>query len=733
MVHKVSLNVGGLTMTLETGRIAKQADGAIWLTCGDTTVLATSCANLEAESVADFLPLSVDYRDKLYAVGRIPGGFFKREGRPAEREILSARLTDRPIRPLFPDGFNKEIQIMINVFSSDGEHDPDVFGTIAASAALAISNCPFLGPVGSVRIGLIDGEYIINPTFKQLETSQLDLVVSGTDDSILMIEGEAKEVSEDVFLEGIRRGHEEIKKIVKMQNELVALCGKPKYQWTPPAKNVALHDELEKRYGKEIKDSCRLTDKKTRRDAWKSIETTANTDLLELFPGTEKTVKAWVHDRAQEHVRANIVDEGFRLDARKPKDIRQITTEVDVLPRVHGSALFTRGQTQALGTVTLGIKFDEQRVDGIDGVYTKPYMLHYNFPPFSVGEVRKFLGQSRREVGHGNLAWRALHYVLPAWEDFPYTIRVVSEVLESNGSSSMATVCAGCMALMAAGAPIRKPVAGIAMGLIKEGDKVAILSDILGDEDHLGDMDFKVTGTPDGITACQMDIKIRGISLQLMKTAIQQAREGITHILSKMSETISVARPDISPTAPRIVFLKVEVEKIGLIIGPGGKNIREIIARTGASVDIEDDGTVCVSGSNMEGVNEALGIIRGMVESPEVGKTYQGKVKKITDFGAFVEILPGREGLLHISEIEHHRIAKVTDVLQLGDSVAVKLLNVDEMGKFDLSRRALIPRPEGMPEEEPRRPRESGGGRPGGGGGGRDRDRGPRKPHKVED
>jgi polyribonucleotide nucleotidyltransferase len=729
------MELGGLTLTLETGRIAKQADGAIWLTCGDSTVLATSVANLDVESVTDFLPMSVDYRDKLYAVGRIPGGFFKREGRPAEREILAARLTDRPIRPLFPDGFNKEIQIMINVFSSDGEHDPDVFGTIAASAALAISDCPFLGPVGSVRIGLIDGEYVINPTFKQLETSQLDLVVAGTDDSILMIEGEAKEVSEDVFLEGIRRGHEEIKKIVELQNKLVKLCGKTKFVWTAPAKNETLYTELEKQFGENIKKSCRITDKQARREAWKLIETTANVGLSETFPDSEKAIKAWVHDRAQEHVRNNILDDGFRLDARKPRDIREITTEIDVLPRVHGSALFTRGQTQALGTVTLGIKFDEQRVDGIDGVYTKPYMLHYNFPPFSVGEIRKFLGQSRREVGHGNLAWRALHYVLPAWEDFPYTIRVVSEVLESNGSSSMATVCAGCMALMAAGAPIRKPVAGIAMGLIKEGEKVAILSDILGDEDHLGDMDFKVTGTPDGITACQMDIKIRGISLALMKTAILQAREGITHILGKMNETISAPRAEISPTAPRIVFLKVEVDKIGLIIGPGGKNIRDIIARTGASVDIEDDGTVCVSGSNMEGVNEALHIIRGMVESPEVGKTYQGKVKKITDFGAFVEILPGREGLLHISEIEHRRIAKVTDILQLGDSVAVKLLNVDEMGKLDLSRRALLPRPEGMPEEEPRKPRDSSGGsRHGGsGGGGGFRDRGPRKPHKVED
>ena len=475
----------------------------------------------------------------------------------------------------------------------------------------------------------------------------------------------------------------------------MAVAGLPKHDFAPTAKNDALGQILEEKFGSQIEQSCSIQDKLERRQAWKELEVSAIEAVYEQYPDSLKEVKSWVHDRSQVVVRKNTV-KGLRLDGRKPYEIRPITTEIDILPRTHGSSLFTRGQTQALGTLTLGIKFDEQRIDSIEGQFTKNYMLHYNFPPFSVGEIRKFLGQSRREIGHGNLAWRALHSVLPAWEDFPYTIRVVSEVLESNGSSSMATVCAGCLALMAGGVPIKKPVAGIAMGLIVEGSEVAILSDILGDEDHLGDMDFKVTGTPDGITACQMDIKIKGISLALMKTAILQARDGIKFILGKMAESIPAPRPDISSYAPRIVFLKVDPDKIGMIIGPGGKNIRDIIARTGASIDIEDDGTVCVSSTDMEQVQAAMDIIKGMVEMPEVGKVYHGRVKKITDFGAFVEILPGREGLLHISEIEHHRIRKVSDHLNVGDEVKVKLVNVDAAGKLDLSRKALLPAPEGM-------------------------------------
>jgi polyribonucleotide nucleotidyltransferase len=737
MVFRKSIELGGLKLELETGRVAKQADGACWLTYGDTVVMATVVANLEAENDLDFLPLSVDYREKLYAVGRIPGGFFKREGRPSEKEILSARLTDRPIRPLFPKGFHQEIQVMINVLSSDGEHDPDVLGTIATSAAIALSEIPFDGPVGSVRIGFFNGEYLVNPTYKQLEESLLDLVVSGTEDSIIMVEGEAKEVSEDIFLEGIAHAHVEIKKIVALQNQLAAEAGKPKHEFVGPERIAELDAILEKGFGAQVETSCKIEDKAKRRDAWKEIEVNAILTTMEQYPDTEKYVKSWVHDRSQVSVRRNTV-KGTRLDGRKFEEIRTITSEIDVLPRTHGSALFTRGQTQALATVTLGVKFDEQRVDGLDGVYTKPYLLHYNFPPFSVGEIRKFLGQSRREVGHGNLAWRALHSVLPSWEDFPYTIRVVSEILESNGSSSMATVCGGCLSMMSAGVPLKKPVAGIAMGLIIENKDVAILSDILGDEDHLGDMDFKVTGTKDGISACQMDIKIKGISLALMKTAIQQARRGITFILGKMAETIEAPRPEISQYAPRITFLKIDPDKIGLIIGPGGKTIRDIIARSEATIDIEDDGTICIASSDMKKVQAAVDIIKGMTESPEVGKVYHGKVKKITDFGAFVEILPGREGLLHISEIEHHRIRNVSDHLALGDEVDVKLVNVDPMGKLDLSRKALLPLPEGM-EPQPERDRSHGrpdrgghGDRPHHGGGEK---RGPRpeKPTKVDD
>ena len=702
MIHKKSTELGGLTLTLETGRVAKQADGACWLTYGDTVILATVVANLDAESDLDFLPLSVDFREKLYAVGRIPGGFFKREGRPSEKEILSARLTDRPIRPLFPDNFHQEVQIMISVLSSDGEHDPDVLGTLAASVALSVSEIPFQGPVASVRIGLINGEYIVNPTHKQLEESLLDIVVAGTADSISMVEGEAREVSDDVFLEGIQHAHAVIKRLVALQRDFAAGAGQPKRDFPQPPRIPELDDVLQREFGEQIRSSCLLQDKQQRREAWKLIELAAITATAESFPDSERYIKNWVHDHSQKIVRRNTV-EGKRLDGRGFTDIRPISGEVDVLPRTHGSALFTRGQTQALASVTLGVKFDEQRIDGLDGVYTKPYMLHYNFPPFCVGEIRKFLGQSRREVGHGNLAWRALHSMIPSWEDFPYTIRVVSEVLESNGSSSMATVCAGCLALMAAGVPIKKPAAGIAMGLILEDNRVAILSDILGDEDHLGDMDFKVTGTRDGITACQMDIKIKGISLDLMRTAIQQARQGVAFILDKMAETIPAPRPEISPYAPRIVFLKIEPDKIGLVIGPGGKTIRDIIARTEASIDIEDDGTVCISSTNLANVQAAVDIIRGMTVAPEVGKVYHGKVTKITDFGAFVEILPGREGLLHISEIEHRRIAKVADHLNVGDEVDVKLLSVDPMGKLDLSRKVLLPLPEGMTESPPRR------------------------------
>jgi len=694
MIHKKTVELGRFPLTLETGRVAKQANGACWLTYGDTVVLATAVTNLETQQELDFLPLLVDYREKLSAVGRIPGSFFRREGRPSEKEVLSARLIDRPIRPLFPDGFHSEIQVMVTVLSSDGQADPDVLGAIAASAALSVSEIPFLGPIASVRMGFVNGQYIINPTYSELRESLLDLVVAGSDTSIIMVEGEAREVSDDVMVEAIGKAHEEIRKVVALQRELAVEAGKPKFDVAPESHLAELDERLNSRYSSLISEAARTTEKQERRVKLREVEDLAVATLAEEYPDSAKYISDWIHAHFRGEMRTKALREQVRLDGRKLSDIREIDAAVGLLPRVHGSALFTRGQTQALGMVTLGTKFDEQKVDGLEGVYTRPYMLHYNFPPFSVGEIRKFLGQSRREIGHGNLAWRALHAVLPPWEDFPYTIRIISDILESNGSSSMATVCAGALALMDAGVPLREPVAGIAMGLIKEGDGIAILSDILGDEDHLGDMDFKVAGTRHGITACQMDIKIEGISLDLMRQVLAQSRKGIAFILDKMAQALPAPRPEISPYAPRIIFLRIEPDRIGLIIGPGGKTIRDIIERTGATIDIEDDGTVCIASADMAKAKAAAEIIQGMLEVPEVGKVYRGTVKRIMEFGAFVEILPGREGLLHISQIEHQRIRRVEDHLQIGDEVEVKLLKVDAQGKLDLSRKALLPNQE---------------------------------------
>lgn len=697
------MELGRLPLTLEVGRVAKQADGTCWLTYGDTVILATVVANLDIQTELDFLPMSVDYREKLSAAGRIPGGFFRREGRPSEKEILSARLIDRPIRPLFPDGFHCEIQVMVSVLSSDGEIDPDVLGAIAASTALSVSEIPFQGPIASIRMGLVDNEYIINPTYDELKKSRLDLVISGSESSIIMVEGEAREVSDDTMIEAIGKAHDVIRQVISLQKELIAEAGKPKFEFTPKPRHEELDKKLEQELDAPLREAVRITEKQERRTRLHELQDNTILSYAEEYPEEDKYISSWIHDQVRDKMRTNVLRDGSRLDGRSLTDIREIDSAVALLPRVHGSALFTRGQTQALGMVTLGTKYDEQKIDSLEGVFTRPFMLHYNFPPYSVGEIRKFLGQSRREVGHGNLAWRALHSMLPNFEEFPYTIRIVSDVLESNGSSSMATVCAGSLSLMDAGVPIQKPVAGIAMGLIKEGEKTAILSDILGDEDHLGDMDFKVAGTRDGITACQMDIKIEGISSELMRQALAQARVGINHILDKMSLTLEKPRPEISPFAPRILFLKIDPDKIGFIIGPGGKTIRDIIERTGARIDIEDDGTVCIASTDTAQAEAAVDIIEKMLEVPEVGKVYHGIVKRITDFGAFVEILPGRDGLLHISEIEHRRIRKVSDHLQLGDEVDVKLLKIDDQGKLDLSRKALLPKDEsdGKPFHRP--------------------------------
>ena len=690
MIVKKEIELAGKTLSIEVGKVASQADGSAWVRYGDNVLIATVVASRELAENADFFPLSVDYREKMYAAGKIPGGFFKREGRPSEKEILAARLIDRPIRPLFPKNFFYETQVMTSVLAVDGETDVDFLGTVAVSAAIAVSDIPFNGPVACVRVCMFDQEYVLNPSMKDPRERRMELIVAGTDTSIIMVEGEAKEISEQEMIAGIYFAHDAIKRLVQLQRDLMQECGKPKR----PVVDIPIPDGLKEyvveKATPQLKSSVGLRDKTARRDAVAKVLEDVMVNLTEEYQPFGNIAQETFHDLYRTEVRRNILEKGARLDGRRLDEIRHISSEISVLPRVHGSSLFTRGQTQALASVTLGTKIDEQRLDNLDGDYTQPFMLHYNFPPFSVGEIKRFLGTSRREVGHGNLASRAIKAILPQWSEFPYTIRVVSDILESNGSSSMATVCAGSLALMDAGVPLTKPVAGIAMGLVVEDSKVAILSDILGEEDHLGDMDFKVAGTRDGITACQMDIKVQGIAPEIMEKALMQANNGRIYILDQMDKTISQARPEISPHAPRIIFLKVEVDKIGAIIGPGGKMIRDIIDKTGATIDIEDDGTVCIGSIGGVSGEKARDIILGLVASPEVGKVYQGTVKKIMDFGAFVEIMPGKEGLLHISQIDKARVNNVSDFLKVGDSVEVKLMKIDAQGRLDLSRKVLL-------------------------------------------
>jgi polyribonucleotide nucleotidyltransferase len=696
--------LAGKPLTIETGRMAKQAHGAVTVRYGDTMILATAVANYDVRDDIDFFPLSVDYREKTYAAGKIPGGFFKREGRPSEKEILSARLIDRPIRPLFPENFRSETQIMIMVISSDQENDADVLGAIGASAALSISDIPFEGPIASVRVGRIGADIIINPTFSQLEECDYEFIVSGTEDSIVMVEGEAKEISENEMLEALEKGHEAVRQIIAMQKELVAEVGKEKREVTAPEIPEGINEAVEKLVREEIKASNSITVKEERQKKIDEVTEKALEELAETYPENEKLIKSIIHDIEKEEVRRMILEENRRIDGRSLEEIRPITCEIGVLPRAHGSALFTRGQTQSLSASTLGTKVDEQIIDGLDGGSTKSYMLHYNFPPFCTGEARPIRGTSRREIGHGHLAERALKPVIPSEEDFPYTLRIVSDILESNGSSSMATVCAGSLSLMDAGVPVKTHVAGIAMGLIKEGDEVRVLSDILGTEDHLGDMDFKVTGTREGITAVQMDIKIKGLSMDILDRALEQARDGREHILGIMEETISAPREDISPYAPRIYSFEVPVDKIGTVIGPGGKMIRSIIEDYNVKVDINDDGVVLIASDNEENAAAARKHIELLVKDPAVDEVYEGKVTRVMDFGALVEILPGKEGMVHISELEYKRVANVTDILNVGDIVKVKVIRTDRDGKIGLSRRALLPKPEGWKEEEHRRP-----------------------------
>ena len=716
-LNKVSIEFEGKEYSLETGRFAKQASGSVMVRYGDSMVLVTVTASEKENLEIDYLPLQVEYREKAASAGKIPGGFFKREGKPSDKEVLSARLIDRPIRPMIPKTWRFETQIIASVFSSEPGQDPDTLAAIGASAALMISDIPFKGPISELRVGRIDGQFVVNPTLEQLKTSDIDITVAGTDASIMMVEGESKEISEDDFLAALEFAHEKIKLFNDLQNRLVALAAVPKRAFTELAPPEEIVNFIKNEISGELNDFVNnVTTKTERHEKRKTIlketieKVTAGFSENEEYAGTNfsKLVEEIVYKLEKNAMRQMILESHKRLDGRNLTEIRPIACEAGVLPRAHGSALFTRGETQSLTTTTLGTKSDEQLIDGLQPVYTNRFLLHYNFPPFCTGEVGRVGGVSRREIGHGNLAERALKQMLPDQADFPYTLRIVSDILESNGSSSMATVCAGCLSMLDAGVPMKKSVAGIAMGLIKEEDKIAVLSDILGDEDFLGDMDFKVAGTSDGITACQMDIKIEGLSLEIMKTALDQAHHGRLHILGKMNECLSEPRAEMSPFAPRFTILKIPQDKIGAVIGPGGENIRSIVRETGADINIDDDGTVMIAATSAESGEEAARRVELCLRNPEEGEVYTGVIKEIREgLGAFVEFLPKRQGLLHISQIAHERTENISDILTVGEKVEVKLLEITPDGKFRLSRKALLERPEGMEETEDRPRRDS--------------------------
>jgi polyribonucleotide nucleotidyltransferase len=694
MAHTVELEIAGRVLKLETGHMAKQADGSVLATYGDTYVLATAVASPTAKKDLDFLPLTVDYQEKAYSAGKIPGGFFRREGQPSEREKLTSRLIDRPMRPLFPEGWYYETQVIAMVISADQSGTSDVIGITAASAALAVSNIPFNGPVAAVRVARLKGQFVINPVLGVLEDCDLSLVVAGTADAVMMVEGGAAGLPESVMIAAIERAHEEIKRIVDAINKLAAKCPKPKRAVVVEQIDPALRETVEALTAEKIREAIFIPNKTARQERLDAIKAEAVEALKkEDDPNRTRHVKLVFHDLEYTVVRKMILEGGKRADGRGPSDIRAITCEVGLLPRTHGSALFTRGETQALAVVTLGTSDDEQKIDALEGEYYRNFMLHYNFPPFSVGEARPLRSPGRREIGHGALADRALKPVLPTKAEFPYTIRLVSDILESNGSSSMATVCGGSLALMDAGVPIKEPVAGIAMGLIKEGAKVMIISDILGLEDHLGDMDFKVCGTAQGVTALQMDIKIGGITSQLMEKALAQAREGRMHILERMRTALTAPREKMSAYAPRIYTIKIKPEKIREVIGPGGKVIRDIVATCGVKMDVQDDGTVTIASADEASAQKAITRVNQITEEVEIGKLYMGKVRKIMDFGAFVEVLPGVDGLVHISQLAHHRVQVVTDEVKEGDEILVKVLDVDRQGKIRLSRKEAMPDP----------------------------------------
>jgi polyribonucleotide nucleotidyltransferase len=691
-IHRVQLDWGGRPLTLETGRLARQADGAVFASYGDTTVIATVVAAKQPKEGIDFLPLTVNYQEKYYAAGRIPGGYFKREGRPTEKETLTSRLIDRPIRPLFADGWRCDTQVIITTLSHDLENDPDILAMIAASAALTLSGAPFMGPIGGARVGFINDEYVLNPQIDEMAESKLDLVVAGTQDAVLMVESEAKELSEDIMLGAVMFGHRHFQPVIEAIIRLAEKAAKEPRELTLPD-NAALEKEMLGLVEKDLRAAYAIPDKMARH---KGVEAAKERVMGHFLPeGAESPkypklqVTGVFKDLEAKIVRWNILDTGNRIDGRDVKTVRPIVCEVGVLPRTHGSALFTRGETQALVVATLGTGEDEQWIDALQGTYKESFLLHYNFPPFSVGETGRVGAPGRREIGHGKLAWRSIHPVLPDKTEFPYTIRVVSEITESNGSSSMATVCGTSLALMDAGVPLKRPTAGIAMGLIKEEERFAILSDILGDEDHLGDMDFKVAGTDNGVTSLQMDIKIAGITEEIMRIALGQAKDGRLHILGEMSKALTSARAELGEHAPRIETMKIPVDKIREVIGSGGKVIREIVEKTGAKIDIQDDGTIKIASAKAESINAAINWIKSIASEPEVGHIYEGTVVKVMDFGAFVNFFGAKDGLVHISQLAQRRVQKTTDVVKEGDKVKVKLLGFDERGKTRLSMKVV--------------------------------------------
>jgi polyribonucleotide nucleotidyltransferase len=690
MIQKLQVDFAGRPFSIETGKVAKQAKGSVLVQYGETVVLVTAVTSEKKREGLDFVPLTVNYLEMTYAAGRIPGGFLKREGRPSDHETLISRFIDRPLRPLFPKGFQNEIQIIATVLSADQDNDPSILGMVGASAALSVSDIPFDGPIAGAKVGRIDGEYVLNPTHDELEMSDIDLFVAGSDDAIIMVEGSAKEVKEGEILEAILFGHQSLKPVIGLQNQLRQSIGITPKEFELLRPETTIYEKVETIAQERLKEAFYIKEKTKRRDRLEEILQQTIQEFGAEDEDSKRMVKIALEEIDRKLVRKLIIDEKKRIDGRSLSEIRPISCEVGILPRTHGSALFTRGETQVLAVVTFGTSEDEQKINSLTGETYKSFMLHYNFPPFSVGEVSPLRSPSRREIGHGALAERAILPVLPSNETFPYTIRIVSEVLESNGSSSMATVCGSSLSLMDAGVPIKAPVAGIAMGLILEGEEVAVLSDILGDEDHFGDMDFKVAGTVEGVTAIQMDIKVRGISKEVLGSVLEQAQEGRLHILGKMRETIPEPRKDLSRHAPRIVTIQVKQEKIRDVIGPGGKNIRSIIDQTGVRVDVEDSGLVKLASPNYDAIEKAIFIIKRLTQEVEVGGFYTGKVKRILGFGAIVELFPGTDGLVHISQLAENRVNEVSDILKEGDEVPVKVIDIDPQGRIRLSRKAAL-------------------------------------------